>query len=165
MIFPKNAHVDHLGITVKPENWDAAVKAYTELLGFEMKKTWEGEIASGEKIKYCFLSSTGHDDFYIELLEDTESEGQCELCIRVTDLEAIYDELKAKGVTLTAGTELGALPPGKKWFALGTRSKLAYMPPEPFKGAFPPMGIELSEYEVSMKEKFNTKVGHITYGP
>jgi len=164
ILFPKNAHVDHIGITVKPENWDAAVKAYTELLGFEMKKTWEGEIAPGEKAKFAFLSSTGNDDFYIELLEDPGDEGITELCFRVTDLDAIYDELKEKGVTLTLAP-YATLPADKKYGRIGTKCKFAYVPKEPFKGAVPPMGIELIEYEAPMKEVFKTKLETLTYGP
>jgi len=165
-IFTKGAEVDHMGISVKLKNWDAAVEAYTEILGFKMERTWDTKIA-GKESKFCFLSSPGEYPFYIELIAYPDlPEGLCEICYRVKDIEAVYDELKEKGVTLISGVRRGPLPEGKKWMDIGTKCKIAYAPPEAFKGAYPPYGIEFIEYEAPMKEVFKSKTSQTTiYGP
>jgi catechol 2,3-dioxygenase-like lactoylglutathione lyase family enzyme len=164
-VFPDKATVDHIGICVKPENWETAVKLYTDVLGFELKKTWEGEIYK-QKVRFSFLSPPGRDDFHIELIQwPNVPEGLLEICFRVNDIEAVYDEFKKKGITLAWGVRGEPFPPDKKWLTIADGTRFAYIPPEVFSGAHPPYGIELAEWETSMEEVYKTELKPMTFGP
>ena len=96
--------VDHIGIAVK--DLAQAKKFYEEILG--MKATGE-EVVEEQKVKVCFIPS---GDSEVELLESTSSDGPIakfiekigegiqHLALRVDNIEAALEELKAKGVRL-----------------------------------------------------------------
>ncbi|MBP9483698.1 MAG: methylmalonyl-CoA epimerase [Negativicutes bacterium] len=96
--------VDHIGIAVK--DLAQAKKFYEEILG--MKATGE-EVVEEQKVKVCFIPS---GDSEVELLESTSPDGPIakfiekngegiqHLALRVDNIEAALEELKAKGVRL-----------------------------------------------------------------
>ena len=96
--------VDHIGIAVK--DLAQAKKFYEEILG--MKSTGE-EVVEAQKVKVCFIPS---GDSEVELLESTSPDGPIakfiekngegiqHLALRVDNIEAALEELKAKGVRL-----------------------------------------------------------------
>ena len=96
--------VDHIGIAVK--DLAQAKKFYEEILG--MKATGE-EVVEEQKVKVCFIPS---GDSEVELLESTSPDGPIakfiekngegiqHLALRVDNIGAALEELKAKGVRL-----------------------------------------------------------------
>lgn len=96
--------VDHIGIAVK--DLAQAKKFYEEILG--MKASGE-EVVEEQKVKVCFIPS---GDSEVELLESTSPEGPIakfiekngegiqHLALRVDNIEAALEDLKAKGVRL-----------------------------------------------------------------
>ena len=96
--------VDHIGIAVK--DLAQAKKFYEEILG--MKATGE-EVVEEQKVKVCLIS---RGDSEVELLESTSPDGPIakfiekngegiqHLALRVDNIEAALEELKAKGVRL-----------------------------------------------------------------
>lgn len=123
----------HSGITVK--NLEKSLVFYTELLGFTLLKRQTNdvpyiydivEIAGLEKIEIAFLQTP--DGTTVELLEyvgvatyPSEARscdyGTGHICLKVTNLHAMYHDLSAQGVqfvskevvTITAGNHKGAL--------------------------------------------------------
>ena len=101
----KISHVDHIGIAVK--DLAESKKFYTEVLG--LKVHGEDEVVEEQKVKVCFIP-TG--DSEVELLESTSPDGPIakfiekngegiqHLALRVDNIEAALEELKAKGVRL-----------------------------------------------------------------
>ena len=94
--------LDHLGIAVP--NLADAVRAY-EALGFHVEKTHD---VPTEKVRAAFLPV---GESHLELLEPTEPgsviarflekrSGLHHVCVRVPDLQAALDTLKARGVAL-----------------------------------------------------------------
>jgi LAO/AO transport system kinase len=94
--------IDHLGIAV-PDLADA-VRAY-EALGFHVEKTHE---VPTEKVRAAFLPA---GEAHLELLEPTDPasviarflekrSGLHHVCVRVPDIQAALDTLKARGVAL-----------------------------------------------------------------
>lgn len=100
----KTLRVDHIGIAVK--DLEQAKKFYTEILG--MKAMGE-EVVEQQKVKVCFIPC---GDSEVELLESTSPDGPIakfiekngegiqHLAIRVDDIKATLEDLKAKGVRL-----------------------------------------------------------------
>jgi len=96
--------VDHIGIAVK--DMETAKKFYTEMLG--MKAMGE-EVVEQQKVKVCFIPS---GDSEVELLESTSPEGPIakfiekngegiqHVALRVDNIAAALEDLKAKGVRL-----------------------------------------------------------------
>ena len=96
--------IDHLGIAVP--NLEEALKFYLGALG--LKVTGE-EIVAEQKVKVVFLP-TGDSEF--ELLESTDPEGPIakfiekkgagmqHVALRVENIDAALEELKAKGIQL-----------------------------------------------------------------
>jgi len=96
--------IDHLGIAVP--NLEEALKFYLGALG--LKVTGE-EIVAEQKVKVVFLP-TGDSEF--ELLESTDPEGPIakfiekkgagmqHVALRVENIDAALEELKAKGIEL-----------------------------------------------------------------
>lgn len=96
--------VDHIGIAVK--SIDEALKFWEDTLGIKCHGVEE---VADQKVKTAFLPIA---DTEVELLEGTspespvskfiesKGEGIHHLAIRVDDLEAALEELKAKGVRL-----------------------------------------------------------------
>ena len=101
----KISHVDHIGIAVK--DLAESKKFYTEVLG--LKVHGEDEVVEEQKVKVCFIPS---GDSEVELLESTSPDGPIakfiekngegiqHLALRVDNIEAALEELKAKGVRL-----------------------------------------------------------------
>ncbi|MEM3356426.1 MAG: methylmalonyl-CoA epimerase [Candidatus Bathyarchaeia archaeon] len=95
--------VDHVGVVVK--DLDAAVKFYSEVLGFKLESV---HILTEQKVKIAFLSCGG--DTRIELIEplggdtlpanflETCGEGIHHVAIRVRGIESILEDFKRKGV-------------------------------------------------------------------
>lgn len=100
----KTLRVDHIGIAVK--DLEQAKKFYTEVLG--MTAMGE-EVVEQQKVKVCFIPC---GDSEVELLESTSPDGPIakfiekngegiqHLAIRVDDIKATLEDLKAKGVRL-----------------------------------------------------------------
>lgn len=100
----KTTVVDHIGIAVK--SIDEALKFWEDTLGIKCHGVEE---VADQKVKTAFLPIA---DTEVELLEGTspespvskfieaKGEGIHHLAIRVDDLEAALEELKAKGVRL-----------------------------------------------------------------
>lgn len=100
----KPLRVDHIGIAVK--DLEQAKKFYTEVLG--MTAAGE-EVVEQQKVKVCFIPC---GDSEVELLESTSPDGPIakfiekngegiqHLAIRVDDIKATLEDLKAKGVRL-----------------------------------------------------------------
>jgi len=100
----KTLRVDHIGIAVK--DLEQAKKFYTEVLG--MTAMGE-EVVEQQKVKVCFIPC---GDSEVELLESTSPDGPIakfiekngegiqHLAIRVDDINAALEDLKAKGVRL-----------------------------------------------------------------
>jgi methylmalonyl-CoA/ethylmalonyl-CoA epimerase len=96
--------IDHLGIAVP--NLEEALKFFVGALG--LKATGE-EIVAEQKVKVVFLP-TGDSEF--ELLESTDPEGPIakfiekkgagmqHVALRVENIDAALEELKAKGIQL-----------------------------------------------------------------
>jgi len=96
--------IDHIGVAVK--SIDAALKFWEDALGVKCHGVEE---VSEQKVKTAFLPIA---DTEVELLEGTsedspvakfieaKGEGIHHLAIRVENLEAALEELKAKGVRL-----------------------------------------------------------------
>lgn len=97
-------HIDHIGVAAKDMN--EALKFFVEKLGM----TWTGfETIEDQKVKVAFLP-LGEGE--IEILESTapdgpvakfieaRGEGVQHIALRVDDLDAALEELKAKGVRL-----------------------------------------------------------------
>jgi methylmalonyl-CoA/ethylmalonyl-CoA epimerase len=97
--------MDHVGVAVR--NLDEAIKAYRDILGFELEGI---HTLSERKVRVAFLSSGGQTG--VELLEpldrdstiakflDTRGEGIHHFAIRVKNIEAALEDLKKKGVAL-----------------------------------------------------------------
>lgn len=97
-------NIDHIGVAVK--SIDESLKFWEEALGIKCHGVEE---VAEQKVKTAFLPV---DDTEIELLEGTcpespvakfiekNGQGMHHLAIRVKDLEATLEELKAKGVRL-----------------------------------------------------------------
>lgn len=95
--------VDHVGVVVK--DLDAAVKFYSEVLGFKLESV---HILTEQKVKIAFLLCGG--DTRIELIEplggdtlpanflETCGEGIHHVAIRVRGIESILEDFKRKGV-------------------------------------------------------------------
>lgn len=100
----KTLRVDHVGIAVK--DLEQAKKFYTEVLG--MTAMGE-EVVEQQKVKVCFIPC---GDSEVELLESTSPDGPIakfiekngegiqHLAIRVDNINAALEDLKAKGVRL-----------------------------------------------------------------
>lgn len=96
--------VDHIGIAVS--NLDEAVKLYKEVLGLELNGI---EVVEEQKVKVAFFPV---GDTEIELLESTSPEGPIakfieakgqgiqHIALRVDNIEAALEEMKAKGMRL-----------------------------------------------------------------
>ena len=96
--------IDHIGIAVK--NLKESVRWYEEIFG--LKSAGEETVAE-QKVKVAFLPC---GDSELELLESTEADGPVarfidkngegvqHVALRVDDIAAALDELKAKGVRL-----------------------------------------------------------------
>lgn len=97
-------NIDHIGVAVK--SIDESLKFWEEALGIKCHGVEE---VAEQKVKTAFLPV---DDTEIELLEGTcpespvakfiekNGQGMHHLAIRVKDLEATLEDLKAKGVRL-----------------------------------------------------------------
>ncbi|MPM58169.1 hypothetical protein SDC9_104998 [bioreactor metagenome] len=100
----KTLRLDHVGIAVK--DLEQAKKFYTEVLG--MTAMGE-EVVEQQKVKVCFIPC---GDSEVELLESTSPDGPIakfiekngegiqHVAIRVDDINAALEDLKAKGVRL-----------------------------------------------------------------
>lgn len=100
----KTLRLDHVGIAVK--DLEQAKKFYTEVLG--MTAMGE-EVVEQQKVKVCFIPC---GDSEVELLESTSPDGPIakfiekngegiqHIAIRVDDINAALEDLKAKGVRL-----------------------------------------------------------------
>jgi methylmalonyl-CoA/ethylmalonyl-CoA epimerase len=100
----KPLRIDHIGIAVK--DLEQAKKFYTEILG--MKATGE-EVVEQQKVKVSFIPC---GDSEVELLESTSPDGPIakfiekngegiqHLAVRVDNIKAALEDLKAKGVRL-----------------------------------------------------------------
>lgn len=100
----KILHIDHIGVASK--EMDKALKFFTEVLGMEATGF---ETIEDQAVKVAFLP-LGEGE--IEILEstrpdgpvakfvETKGEGVQHIALRVEDLEAALEELKAKGVRL-----------------------------------------------------------------
>ncbi len=100
----KPLRVDHIGIAVK--DLEQAKKFYTDILG--MTAMGE-EVVEQQKVKVCFIPC---GDSEVELLESTSPDGPIakfiekngegiqHIAIRVDDIKAALEDLKAKGVRL-----------------------------------------------------------------
>lgn len=100
----KPLRVDHIGIAVK--DLEQAKKFYTDILG--MTAMGE-EVVEQQKVKVCFIPC---GDSEVELLESTSPDGPIakfiekngegiqHLAIRVDNIKAALEDLKAKGVRL-----------------------------------------------------------------
>lgn len=100
----KTLRIDHVGIAVK--DLEQAKKFYTEVLG--MTAMGE-EIVEQQKVKVCFIPC---GDSEVELLESTSPDGPIakfiekngegiqHIAIRVDNIKAALEDLKAKGVRL-----------------------------------------------------------------
>ncbi|MPL63415.1 hypothetical protein SDC9_09042 [bioreactor metagenome] len=100
----KTLRVDHIGVAVK--DLEQAKKFYTEVLG--MTPMGE-EVVEQQKVKVCFIPC---GDSEIELLESTSpdgpvakfieknGEGVQHIALRVDNIQAALEDLKAKGVRL-----------------------------------------------------------------
>lgn len=100
----KPLRVDHIGIAVK--DLEQAKKFYTDILG--MTAMGE-EVVEQQKVKVCFIPC---GDSEVELLESTapdgpiakfiekNGEGIQHIAIRVDNIKAALEDLKAKGVRL-----------------------------------------------------------------
>jgi len=96
--------IDHIGIAVN--SIEAVRDFYEKVLGLKITET---EIVQDQKVKVAFLPI---GDSEIELLESTDNEGPIakfiasrgegiqHIALRVSDIEAKLDELKARGVRL-----------------------------------------------------------------
>ena len=96
--------IDHIGIAVN--SIEAVRDLYEKVLGLKITET---EIVQDQKVKVAFLPI---GDSEIELLESTDSEGPIakfiasrgegiqHIALRVSDIDAKLDELKARGVRL-----------------------------------------------------------------
>lgn len=96
--------IDHIGIAVN--SIEAVRELYEKVLGLKITET---EIVQDQKVKVAFLPI---GDSEIELLESTDSEGPIakfiasrgegiqHIALRVSDIDAKLDELKARGVRL-----------------------------------------------------------------
>ncbi|MGQ9857657.1 MAG: methylmalonyl-CoA epimerase [Thermodesulfobacteriota bacterium] len=100
----KILHIDHIGVASK--EMDKALKFFTDVLGMEATGF---ETIEDQAVKVAFLP-LGEGE--IEILESTrpdgpvakfveaKGEGVQHIALRVEDLEAALEELKAKGVRL-----------------------------------------------------------------
>ncbi|MDD2201303.1 MAG: methylmalonyl-CoA epimerase [Firmicutes bacterium] len=96
--------VDHIGIAVS--NLDEALELYTDTFGLELQGT---EVVEEQKVKVAFLPI---GDTEIELLESTDPEGPIakfiekrgqgiqHIALRVEDIDAALDRMRAKGIRL-----------------------------------------------------------------
>lgn len=96
--------VDHIGIAVA--DLEEALKLYTETFGLELQGT---EVVEEQKVKVAFLPI---GDTEIELLESTDPEGPIakfiekrgqgiqHIALRVDDIDAALDEMRAEGIRL-----------------------------------------------------------------
>ena len=98
--------VDHVGIAVK--NLEEALNFYEGVLGLKATGT---EVVEEQKVKVAFLPC---GDSELELLESTEPDGPIarfieknggnggiqHVAVRVDDLEAAIEEMKAKGMRM-----------------------------------------------------------------
>lgn len=96
--------VDHIGIAVS--NLDEALELYTDTFGLELQGT---EVVEEQKVKVAFLPI---GDTEIELLESTDPEGPIakfiekrgqgiqHIALRVDDIDAALDRMRAKGIRL-----------------------------------------------------------------
>ena len=97
--------VDHIGIAVK--DLAASVKWYEETLGLKQSKEWE--VIDEQQVTVAFLPC---GDSELELLESTSPDGPIgrfiekngegiqHIALRVDDIDATLEELKAKEVRL-----------------------------------------------------------------
>lgn len=104
MIIMNVTRVDHIGIAVK--NLDEMIQWYEDTLGVKAHGT---EIVEDQQVKVAFLPI---GDSELELLEDTTGEGTVarfiekngegiqHIALRVDDINATLEELKAKDVRL-----------------------------------------------------------------
>ncbi len=104
----KTAEIDHVGIATRDLDKSSI---FWELLGF--KQNVDDEIVDEQGVKVRYLSSTNKDDnTKIELLEPTGDEtpigkflskfgpGIQQLCVRVSNIESILEELSNSGILL-----------------------------------------------------------------
>lgn len=96
--------VDHIGVAVA--NLDEALKLYRDVLGLTLAGT---EVVEQQKVKVAFLPV---GDTEVELLESTDPEGPIakfiekrgegiqHIALRVDDIDAALDEMRAKGIRL-----------------------------------------------------------------
>lgn len=101
----KCTRVDHVGIAVK--DLAASVRFYEEVLG--LKQSRETEVVDEQKVTVAFLPC---GDSELELLESTSPDGPIarfiekngegiqHIALRVDDIDAALEELKAKDIRL-----------------------------------------------------------------
>ena len=97
--------IDHIGIAVN--KLDEAISLYRDFLGLELEGV---HVVEEQKVRVASFSTGG--ETRIELLEPTESEspvakfiekrgeGIHHIALKVTNIEAVLEELKEKGLTL-----------------------------------------------------------------
>jgi methylmalonyl-CoA epimerase len=97
--------IDHVGIAVK--NLDEAVSVYRDALGFKVEGI---HVLTERKVRVAFVATGGESR--IELLEplgddspigkflENRGEGIHHFAVRVTNIDGVLSELKAKGVIL-----------------------------------------------------------------
>jgi methylmalonyl-CoA epimerase len=97
--------IDHVGIAVK--NLDEAVSVYRDALGFKVEGI---HVLTKRKVRVAFVATGGESR--IELLEplgddspigkflENRGEGIHHFAVRVTNIDGVLSELKAKGVIL-----------------------------------------------------------------
>ena len=100
------SRVDHIGIAVT--NLDETIKFYEETLGIKSQGT---EVVAEQKVKVAFfpvgdtelefLESTSEDGPIAKFIEGNKGRGGIQhIALRVPDIKAAIEDLKAKGVAM-----------------------------------------------------------------
>ena len=140
MLTPASAaRLNH--VVVLAQDVEATARVYTDILGLNRLSKRDGA-----QRDWLEVGPTAHawieandDGFLIEIVGPKTAGAKgaikslgdgliLELVVEVTDLDALYDRMKAKGVVMTAGDNL-PLPRGEKSVAAGA-DRFAYFPRE-----------------------------------
>ena len=143
---PNGPRLDHT--VVMSANLPNTTKVYTETLGLEklplkngLNRDWMGVNEESS----AWIKSNG--SIWIELVAPSGDNGKkvladtmlgdgalVELGVEVSDIDAFYDAMKAKGITMTAGDGV-ALPAGKKSVAVASSGdRFSYFPLDKSEG-------------------------------
>ncbi len=100
--------IHHVALKVKPENYEKAVKFYTDILEMKMVRSW------GEAPYFCCMISTG-DNSTMEILANDEADSSHDgplqhIALETDFVDELTEKVRAAGYEITVEPKDVSLP-------------------------------------------------------